>query len=521
MTFYLKYRSQTLNELDLTNVRESLIRIVKSGNIPHALLFSGPKGTGKTSAARILAKVVNCEYKNKKEHTKTQNEYEPCNKCYQCTSIAKGENLDVVELDAASHRGIDDVRILRETVKTAPVKAKMKVYIIDEAHMLTTEASNALLKTLEEPPSHVMFILATTNPEKLIDTIRSRCTQIKFTKASDDELIRALSRVVKGEELKVEKGVLSAIAGVSDGSFRDAIKILEQAVSEGVNLDLESVSEYLFAKSSFDVERILKFLAQGHAKPILEDIEKSIEKGVSVKSIIAKLIDRLREALLTRLGIDGRDLEIFSIRELIQLIESFSKAYAQTLSSLIEQLPLEIAIVEWCNDKEGVKDGKGQSEEAGTTNSIKNYPKRKEKEELQGIKQAALNGQIEGVWGEILSQIRPINASTEALLRAAKPMEFDGKNLTLGVYYRFHKERLESSPHRNILEDVIAQVSGLNVRVVCKLTEQPAKKEEASKDGEQDKTDGFATPQKTQSDAVLAEAEDEDIIKVAKEIFGS
>ena len=233
MTLYLKYRSQILDELDLQNVRESLKKIVAAKKIPHAFLFSGPKGTGKTSAARILAKVVNCE--------KPQSWGEPCNNCYQCLSINKGDNLDCIEIDAASHRGIDDIRILRDGVKLVPAKAKIKIYIIDEAHMLTTEASNALLKTLEEPPKHVMFILATTNPEKLIDTIRSRCTQINFRKATSSEIIRSLKRVIKGEKLKTDENSLSIIASVSDGSFRDAIKILEQAVSEGINLKKDNI----------------------------------------------------------------------------------------------------------------------------------------------------------------------------------------------------------------------------------------------------------------------------------------
>src|SRR3972149_7234623 len=161
MTFYLKYRPQKLDELDLKDVRERLVNIVKSKKIPHALLFSGQKGSGKTSAARIIAKIVNCERRNRKNPPA---DGVPCNKCDQCTSITNGNNIDVIELDAASHRGIDDIRTLREGVMLAPARAKKKVYIIDEAHMLTTEASNALLKTLEEPPSSTVFTLSTSNP---------------------------------------------------------------------------------------------------------------------------------------------------------------------------------------------------------------------------------------------------------------------------------------------------------------------------------------------------------------------
>ena len=205
MTLYLKYRPRNLNELDLGDVGESLKKILSKKSIPHAFLFAGPKGTGKTSAARILAKMVNCESKNP-----------PCGNCDQCLSIDKGNNLDVIEMDAASHRGIDDVRILRDAVKLTPVSAKKKIYIIDEAHMLTTEASNALLKTLEEPPEHVIFILATTNPEKLIDTIRSRTTYIPFRKAKSEEIVRSLKRVVVGEKIKIDTETLSVIAEASD-----------------------------------------------------------------------------------------------------------------------------------------------------------------------------------------------------------------------------------------------------------------------------------------------------------------
>ena len=163
MTLYLKYRPQTIEELDLAKVRESLHSIGSSESIPHAFLFSGPRGSGKTSAARILAKLINCE-----NPVKTKDGYlEPCNKCDQCISINTSRNMDIIELDAASNRGIDDIRQLRERVALVPASAKKKIYILDEAHMLTTEAANALLKTLEEPPDHVLFILATTEPDKI------------------------------------------------------------------------------------------------------------------------------------------------------------------------------------------------------------------------------------------------------------------------------------------------------------------------------------------------------------------
>src|SRR5258708_21875964 len=220
MTLYLKYRPQTIDELDLESVRISLKNIIKSGNLPHSFLFSGPKGTGKTSAARILAKVINCT-------SRSETSIEPCNKCASCISITKGNNIDILELDAASNRGIDDVRSLKEGISLAPAASKKKVYIIDEAHMLTVEAANAFLKTLEEPPDHVVFILATTNPEKLPDTVVSRLTRVDFSRATADDIARQLTRVALGEKIKIEKEAIIKISKKADGSFRDAVKILE------------------------------------------------------------------------------------------------------------------------------------------------------------------------------------------------------------------------------------------------------------------------------------------------------
>lgn len=224
MVFYLKYRPQTISELDLAQVREKLFSLLKSKSLPHAFLFTGPKGLGKTSTARILAKAINCERvqelriknqelrKNKNESHNSKfiiqnSDVEPCNECQACVSITNGSNIDVLEIDAASNRGIDEIRALRERVKFAPANLKKKVYIIDEVHMLTTEAFNALLKTLEEPPDHVVFILCTTEIWKVLPTIVSRSFHISFEKPTKEELTRSLERVAKGENLTIEKGV--------------------------------------------------------------------------------------------------------------------------------------------------------------------------------------------------------------------------------------------------------------------------------------------------------------------------
>ncbi|MEK7473018.1 MAG: DNA polymerase III subunit gamma/tau [Patescibacteria group bacterium] len=315
MTYYLKYRSQTIAELDIATVRETLTNIVKSGSIPHAFLFAGPKGTGKTSAARILAKVINCESSKEK----------PCNKCSQCISITNGTNIDVIEMDAASNRGIDDVRALRDIVKLAPANAKAKIYIIDEAHMLTIEASNALLKTLEEPPSHVYFILATTNPEKLIETIKSRTTSISFTKATDEEIFRSLKRVVKGEKIEITNDDLNKIIKISKGSFRDAVKNLEQYSSD---------KSFLIKDLNIDLEVFVEALIKKDIKIILADLKKAN----NIHYLTSEILNILHQKLVNSESL-----------ELIPLIELILKSNEMIKVSPIEKLPLEIAIIKWCN----------------------------------------------------------------------------------------------------------------------------------------------------------------------------
>lgn len=504
MTLYLKYRPQTLDELDSNSVRESLKKIVVSGNVPHAFLFSGPKGTGKTSTARILAKIINCE--NVKNGV-------PCGKCEQCLSISKGTNLDVIELDAASHRGIDDVRALREAVKLSPTKAIKKIYIIDEAHMLTTEASNALLKTLEEPPSHVVFILATTNPEKLIDTIHSRVVKINFTKATKSEIVRSLERVVKGEKLKVNEDVLEVIAKASDGAFRDAVKILETLISENIKLEKDIVSEFLFKNKGFEVEIFISLLAKKEAKSLLDSIQDFISKGVSVENVIFEITQRLREGLLSNFGIGEDKLAGFTKDELIYLIELFSEASKEITDSLIEELPLEIAVIKWCEGGTNSVSNHDDVEELEETltlevkKTIKNDANEEvnEKEAEPSVNLKELKQVSEDIWKMVLTKIHPINASIEALLRSSKPMGFDGQSLKLGVFYKFHKERLEDAHHRKVLEDVLASVMGTPIRVVCTLTEPPVKK----------------VMDTAVVEPVLTEGHDQDIIKVAQEIFGN
>lgn len=512
MTFYLKYRSKNFSEIDLQSVRTSLTNIVKSKNIPHAFLFAGPKGTGKTSAARILAKYFNCE-KLIKDST-GKRELEPCNECSQCKSISKGENVDVIELDAASHRGIEDIRTLKETIKLASASAEKKIYIIDEAHMLTPEASNALLKTLEEPPSHVIFILATTNPEKLIPTIRSRTTLVQFNKATDEEIIRSLQRICKEEKIKCEKQALELIAQNSGGSFRDAIKTLESVLSQLGSVDLKSVSKLLLNNSEFSADVFVELLYRKKTKKLLDMLEDSSNYGLGSKTIYELIIKKLRFDLLS--SVDKKDEQ--KIDDIIELIKLFSVSFESIESDIADNLGLEIAVIQWCgcdDDQETEIDENIDREENGEskkmTDQRENINSDAKDKEVSYQKTVVTNTTIisDDLWGKILSTIRPKNASTEALLRAARPIDFDGKKLTLGVFYSFHKEKLEISPHRIIVEDAISSLVGCPVRVFCTLSTPPPKSKEQEN----------ASQKMTDNNVVLTETDSEDIIEAAEKMF--
>lgn len=507
MTLYLKYRSQTLSELDQEGVRETLKRIVAGGDVPHAFLFAGPKGTGKTSSARILAKIINCENLTK--------DGEPCNKCDMCISITKGSNLDVVELDAASHRGIDDVRALREAVKLSPARAKKKVYIIDEAHMLTVEASNALLKTLEEPPAHVVFILATTNPEKLIDTIKSRTTLVSFKKASQKEIVRSLERIASGEKIKVGNEVLELVANKAGGSFRDAVKILENLILQD-KLKIEDVEKSI-SGSEIDINILIEAISGKDLKKSLAIIEDFSKNGGSVIGLIDSLILNLRTELINKsLGIESKT--VLDQFDLISLIKKLIKAKTKTAYSPIEALPLEISVIEFSGLKKVVhtSENDNNTEEAKVENNEekktvekvqeKSEPKVEIETKTESLDIASTGPELSpDVWKKILVQIKPINASVEALLRSSKPKSFDGHTLRLDVFYKFHKERLEDMRHRKILEDTVASVTGSDfVKVICSLTEPSVTKIEEVK-----------------AETVLTEGADPDIINVAEKIFNS
>ncbi len=521
MTFYLKYRPQTIEQLDSKVVREQLTNLINSGNMPHAFLFSGPKGTGKTSAARILAKIINCE--------KNQDKLgEPCNKCESCLAIGKGSSFDVIEMDAASNRGIDDIRALKEKIMLSPGMSRKKIYIIDEVHMLTTEAFNALLKTLEEPPAHVVFILATTDPQKLPDTVKSRLTNINFEKAKEDEVVRQLTRVAKEEKIDIPDDSLKAISKASGGAFRDSVKNLEQIVMNLKQFDLEAINDYLFNTKLLTPSELLSSIFKKDSKKAVESIEKYAQGGGSIPNLIDGMISVLHGHLLSVFGLsEKQDFEV-ETQELHRLVELLQAAKVSTTSSVVTQLPLEIAILTYINDDSlGRPETPKQQQQEDTqskkkdlkTEVVKNNDTVSESTKVQesssyedsitklsqALPVSADPIKVDAAtWMNILNTVRSFSPSVEGFLRAAKLLKCEQGVATIGVHYRFHKEQLENLTNRKILQDCLSDILGTTIRVEMILTEKV----------EQPKSPQImAQPSLTQVQAP-------DILDAAKEIFG-
>jgi DNA polymerase III subunit gamma/tau len=457
MTLYLKYRPQKIEDLDLTDVRDMLSAILKTENIPHAFLFVGPRGLGKTSSARILAKAVNCKNKDKSG--------EPCNECEVCIGITAGSNPDVIEIDAASNRGIDEIRTLRDNIKLSPMSLKLKVYIIDEVHMLTTEAANALLKTLEEPPAHAIFILATTDPQKLPATVVSRCTVVNFKIPTLEEAVSRLEKVTRGEGVKADKKGLELIAQAGRGSFRDEIKILEQIIISSEKVTEESVRQQLGMLESADPEKFIEILNSRDVEGGLEFIKSLNENGVNIRTFIERTIEVLRLQLL-----DKKD------SSLINLIESLDRAFEQSRTSAVPQLPLEILVLQITNDKGQVPEKPQEKKVEPKKETVMEKPVSEHK--VSNIKGKYKLDDVVAKWSDILKEVRPKNHSVEALLRSTSPIDFDGQDLQLEVFYKFHKDKLETDKCRSIVEEAVGNVFSIGpVRLKLKLGIRQKKEE--------------------------------------------
>lgn len=520
MVLYRKYRPQSFKELVGQNhIKVPLLASLKSGKISHSYLFSGPRGSGKTSTARIFAKAINCQQiKNLPLLTGRQNPKpniqfgEPCNKCDSCLAITQGQHLDLVEIDAASNRGIDEIRELREKIKLSPSAGRFKVYIIDEAHMLTRDAFNALLKTLEEPPSHAVFILATTEPQKIPPTVLSRTTHFQFKMPSAREIKEKLLSITRAENWSLESGALEEIAKAASGAFRDAEVLLEKIALVNQKASRETVQDILGKVALAESVKLLTLLENGKGREALIWLSDYLNSGGDVRVICESILETLRKILLFKAGAQ-QVLEPFSEEEkqtldylskimsrdrLVQLVGLFNKAIQDLKESTIPQLPLEMAIVEASLDNMGEieRPFRAREEESGRVAAAPSLKedewqlggeglreKLGEKDNKSAVNDDDKSGKsdtkilkkIESSWDKVLKNVKVANSSLVHFLKGAKPLDFDNGLLTLEFILPFYKQKAEERKYREAIEESLEKIAGVPVRfkgVVSKTRKQ-------------------------------------------------
>ncbi len=505
--FYRKWRPQTLSEvLGQEPVTQTLRHAVEGGKIAHAYLFCGPRGTGKTSMARILAKAVNCP---------NQIGGEPCNACDICRSITEGRALDVIEIDAASNRGIDEIRSLREKANYAPSLARYKVYIIDEVHMLTEAACNALLKTLEEPPGHVIFVLATTEAHKVIATIISRCQRFNFHRLAQTEIMDKLQLICQKEGIQIELDSLRLIARAATGSLRDAENILQQLIAYyGNQIELDQVQAALGISGDSRVRRLVQCVVNRDVAAGLQVINSLESDGVDLRQFNLGLVEYLRGLLLAKsqceeaVNVTSEDLAEMeslatnaTLNYLLKAVKSFSSIDFR--SDSYSALPLELALLDCAlsppTGQEQLTTTK-PSEVVGAT-EITEPPESIEEAEVpaalestevsESIEEAEVPVTLDSTelpdkeisqdidylrshWKEFIKSLRGEGSSgnLDAFLRSAcDPVTVEDDTLVLGFYYSFHKEKIEDAKYRHLVEKKLNEVFGRPYKIRCILVD--------------------------------------------------
>jgi DNA polymerase-3 subunit gamma/tau len=523
LAFALKYRPQDFSQVvGQEHVVSSLSEAILKKRVHHAYLFSGPRGVGKTSLARILAKSLNCQ----KGPTP-----QPCLSCPSCIDIAAGKSLDIIEIDGASNRGIDEIRSLRENVKLSPASGRFKVYIIDEVHMLTKEAFNALLKTLEEPPKHVKFIFATTDPHKVLPTILSRCQKFQFNLLSLNQIVAKLKDIAKKEKIEIDEALFYTIAQAAEGSIRDAESLLDQVfpvISTGK--EIKDIFSFLGIIDENALAKIMNFLSDKNLPELLAFIDTINKEGKDLGVFQDYFLKYLRNFLLAKIDSDKFQqlAEIspqsknfitklaprFSLARILELIDLLIQAKESSRQINSARIPFELALIKFVHKEknsaglkgnpsyksERVKPDKppkntkvsltGHEEKESVRNSQKvehkdklnlssqehnqeknDFKKEEPKEQKESLEDDILVQAVKLKWKEIISTMQTKRMAVASHLSFGQPTSSSGKQTFISFPARdkFHKEALDDEKNRKFIEDSIEQVINKEVRVKFKI----------------------------------------------------
>jgi len=500
---YRKWRPQTFDEVvGQEHVVRTLRNAILSGRIHHAYLFAGPRGTGKTTTARLLAKAVNC--------LDPEPAHRPCNQCAICRAINEGRLMDLIEIDAASNTSVEDVRELRERVGYRPAEARYKVYIIDEVHMLSTAAFNALLKTLEEPPSHAIFILATTEPHRIPATVLSRCQRLDFRRVPLADIVARLRRVADREGIQADEDALNLIARHATGSMRDAESVLDQlaAYTDRV-VTVEAVRTALGTGDEGAILALTDALAARDVARGLAVINEAADRGADPRQFARQMTDHLRALMLIRLGAPvplyipdslrptvQSQAARFSPRQLAHAVRLFGQAASDARAAWQPQLPLELAFLEAALPEEETSPasagpqgpsprreptpppapsparatGRPAAPPARPSPGATPTPASPPVQEPPSPEPAPFSLEEVGQrWNDLLRILRSVNHSLEALMRSGKPISVEGGALLIGFAYPFHRDKVDEEANRRAVEDALTQLLGRPVRVRCVL----------------------------------------------------